>query len=234
MDTMLADDSTSKPSKGARLPKCILMVDDEPLILDLLVRSVNVKNCHIALASDGVEAWERLKTSRYDCIILDMKMPRMTGQELYQALGKIDPDTAKKIIFITGVRDDPQTEKFLADAPNMVFRKPFVFDDLWDEVNRVLEKASLEILTLRCPVSRDMFGAGSNPRDLENPCWVPGQRKHHGLFAPIAVGWTTWGRPDSYTFGADILTRLRGFFDGYFSLRDCHEIISSIEQRNAG
>ena len=110
MDSRLADDSTAKPSKGAELPKCILMVDDEPLILDLLVRSVNVENCQITLAGNGEEAWERLKTGKYDCIILDMKMPRMTGQELYQALRKIDPDTAKNIIFITGVRDDPSPD----------------------------------------------------------------------------------------------------------------------------
>ena len=107
----------------------------------MLVRSVNVDNCILALAGDGAEALDRLKTSKYDCIILDMKMPRMTGKELYEALAKIDPQSAKKIIFITGGNDDPQTEGFLAEAPNAVFSKPFDLDDLWGEVNRILAKA---------------------------------------------------------------------------------------------
>lgn len=140
MDTGLAGNSMAKPSDAAALPKCILMVDDEPLILDLLVSSVNIKNCDIVLAGNGEEAWEKLKTAKFDCIILDIKMPRMTGQELYQGLEKIDPDTADKIIFITGGTNDPNTVRFLTDAPNTVFLKPFDIDALWCEVKRVIER----------------------------------------------------------------------------------------------
>ena len=95
----------------------------------------------IVLAADGVEAWEKLKSATYDCVILDMKMPRMTGQELFQALEKIDPDTANKIIFMTGDTSNLETLKFVTDAPNTVFFKPFDTDDMWSEVKRVLKEA---------------------------------------------------------------------------------------------
>lgn len=141
MNTVLAGDPTAKLPNGAARPKRILVVDDEPLILDLLVRTKNIENCDIVLARDGEEAWEKLQTAQYDCIILDMKMPRVTGLELYHALGKIDPVTAYKIIFITGETDDPEIVRFVTNDPNTVFFKPFDTDDMWSEVKRVLEEA---------------------------------------------------------------------------------------------
>ena len=141
MGTRLTDDPPAKLSNKAAPPKCILIVDDEPLILDLLVLTNNIENCNIVLAKDGAEGWEKLKSAKYDCIILDIKMPRMTGQELHQAVEKIDPDTANKIIFITGDTSDPETLSFVTDVPNTVFLKPFDTDDVWSEVKRVLEKA---------------------------------------------------------------------------------------------
>ena len=75
MKTVLSGDPAAKLPNGAGRPKRILVVDDEPLILDLLVRTKNIENCEIVLARDGEEAWEKLQTAQYDCIILDIKMP---------------------------------------------------------------------------------------------------------------------------------------------------------------
>ena len=71
--------------------KNVLVVDDEPDIRQLLkeVLGVKLKNVTIDVASDGVEALNKIKTQQPDLLITDIYMPRIGGIELIEEIQKL-------------------------------------------------------------------------------------------------------------------------------------------------
>ena len=67
----------------ANVTRHLLVVDDEPHIRDLLRRYLMSERYTVDLASGGREAWLKLTNMEYSCIIHDLKMPGMSGPELY-------------------------------------------------------------------------------------------------------------------------------------------------------
>lgn len=72
------------------MKKNILIVDDSALMRRMMCDIINAdsKLQAIDVCADGLEAYEKLKTNRYDAVLLDVNMPRMDGLELLKALQK--------------------------------------------------------------------------------------------------------------------------------------------------
>ena len=66
-----------------RTTKHLLVVDDEPHIRDLLRKYLEIERYMVDLATDVQEAWRKLANMDYNCVILDLKVPGMSGPELY-------------------------------------------------------------------------------------------------------------------------------------------------------
>ena len=62
--------------------KLILVVDDDPDLVEAISMKLESKDYHVSKAYDGIEAWDRIKEERPDLIILDVMMPRKNGYEL--------------------------------------------------------------------------------------------------------------------------------------------------------
>ena len=116
----------------------LLVVDDEPFIRNMLSKFLEMKHFVVELAEDGGEAWGKLQSTTYDCILLDLKMPGMGGKELYRLIEASDSRVAKKVIFITGDTVNPDTGDFIEAARNPVMTKPFELEDLHLQVLEVL------------------------------------------------------------------------------------------------
>ena len=108
----------------------MLLVDDEPNIREFLFRSLELKGFTVDLAGDGEEALRRLQGRVYDCILLDLKMPGMSGQHLYQAIEARDRELAGRVIFITGDTVNSDTRDFIAAAGNIALSKPIDLEEL--------------------------------------------------------------------------------------------------------
>ena len=119
--------------------KRVLVVDDEPVIRELLSRSLELDGLKVDLAGDGDEVWRRLQNHPYDCIILDLKMPGMSGQQLYQAIGALGQELTKKVIFITGDTVSSDNLDFIAAAGSPTLTKPVDLDQLRQWVRSSLE-----------------------------------------------------------------------------------------------
>ena len=136
---------TSLPAGPARSPttaKHLLVVDDEPHIRELLAQSLELLRYTVDLAEGGEEAWRKLQSMPYDCILLDLKMPGMSGQQLYQLIELSDKELAGKVIFITGDTVNSDTSEFIAAVRNPVMNKPFKLDDLHRQVLQLVESVS--------------------------------------------------------------------------------------------
>ncbi len=122
--------------------KHILVVDDEPLIRDLLVTYLGKQSFTVDQAQDGEEAWRMVESTRYDCVLLDLKMPGMSGQELFELIRQSGQESAKAVIFMTGDSVNPEAHDFVTETNNPVINKPFQLDELHREVLSVIVAAS--------------------------------------------------------------------------------------------
>lgn len=118
----------------------ILVVDDEPHIRNLLRRSLESERYTVDLANDGEEAWGKLGNLRYDCILLDLKMPRMSGRELYQLIHQTDEALSRKVIFISGDTVNQATHKFISRTGKPLVTKPFQLEELRSHIANLVEE----------------------------------------------------------------------------------------------
>ena len=121
--------------------KRVLVVDDEPVIRQLLHRALAMDGLAVDLAEDGEEALRRPRSSAYDCIILDLKMPGMSGHQLYRAIGDQGGELTKKVIFITGDIASSDTLNFINQAGNLALTKPLDLDQVRQSVRSSLDPA---------------------------------------------------------------------------------------------
>jgi CheY-like chemotaxis protein len=109
-------------------PKAILVVDDEPAILDMLAELLGYEGYEVVATSQGSVALARAKIDPPALILLDLMMPGMSGWQVIAAL-KASPQTrAIPIVLLSARRDLSATAKELGIATFLV--KPFDIDEL--------------------------------------------------------------------------------------------------------
>jgi DNA-binding response OmpR family regulator len=93
-------------------PKHILVVDDDPDLVEALAMKLASKNFRVTKAYDGVEAWEKIKLDRPDVMVLDVMMPRKNGYQLCDEI-KADPQYKSiAVILLTAVADAVSTTSY--------------------------------------------------------------------------------------------------------------------------
>ncbi len=108
----------------------LLIVDDEPGIVDVLKRALDEKGFQTESACNGAEALSRLATNEYDLIISDICMPEMSGEKLHAAIGERYPHLRQRIIFVTGDTVSPSSRKFLEQSGARWLNKPFDISEI--------------------------------------------------------------------------------------------------------
>lgn len=119
-------DTEEEDNSGAR----ILVVDDEEAVSDLLARLLTDLGHRPTTVSSGEAALEAIARQSFDLILTDIKMPGMTGFELYQYIKQHNPPLAQRIIFITGDTISASTQARLAQTGNPYIAKPFAIERL--------------------------------------------------------------------------------------------------------
>ena len=118
--------------------KKILIVDDDPLILDLLTKILSAQKYETEVASSGFEAGAKVVKFKPGLIILDLIMPEMSGFEVCRRI-KEDPDTSHiKILAITGYDTEENREKIMKAGADDYMAKPVKRDVLLRHVEGLL------------------------------------------------------------------------------------------------
>ena len=101
----------------------VLIVDDEPVLRNILSNTINRSGFRAVTAIDGVDGFEKLRGTRIDIVISDIKMPRMDGLE-FLAEAKVEfPDVP--VILITAYANEfTGRDAFAAGADDFIV-KPF-------------------------------------------------------------------------------------------------------------
>ena len=122
--------------KGDRRTVKILLVDDEPALRELLRATFEGADVTVDEAASGAEAEARVRRRRPDVIVLDLRMPGMSGVELCERLKANERTKAIPIVLLTGADPEEARRAQRAGAQALV-RKPFSPLDLLTVVERV-------------------------------------------------------------------------------------------------
>jgi signal transduction histidine kinase/CheY-like chemotaxis protein len=108
--------------------RTILVVDDEPDVAELLTEALMLDGHRVDTVNSGAAALTRIVDSRYDLVFSDMKMPIMSGIELYEEVARRRPGLERRMIFVTGDNLNPGTKQFLDRTGAVNVSKPFHLD----------------------------------------------------------------------------------------------------------
>ncbi len=122
---------------GVERKPLVLLVDDEPHIIEFLRLGFEYEGFAIALASDGEEAVRQALNLKPDVIILDVMLPRLSGMEVAR---RLRPATDAAIIMLTARDDLDDRIAGLDLGADDYVTKPFAFKELMARVRAVLRR----------------------------------------------------------------------------------------------
>ena len=121
----------------------IMIVDDEPDVISILEIVLEENGFNVDSFEDPIVALNNYRTGVYDLLILDIKMPKMDGFELYDEIKKID-DKAK-VCFLTASEmyyKMSRKEKYCSLDKDLFIQKPIANEDLVKEINKILTRSN--------------------------------------------------------------------------------------------
>ncbi|HKI62229.1 MAG TPA: response regulator [Mariprofundaceae bacterium] len=123
----------------------ILLVDDEENIQSIVSAFLNryaelhEERLEIKSLSDPVQGLFEITSNgnHYDAILLDVRLPKLTGDEIYQSITHVNPELLDKVLFITGYREDLDAR---FPGKNLrVLDKPFRYAQLEMQLDDILK-----------------------------------------------------------------------------------------------
>jgi DNA-binding response OmpR family regulator len=118
----------------------ILIADDDPELVGILLKRLQTLDCDIATASNGMDALKMARELKPDVIILDVMMPRMNGWEVCKAIRRDDKIKTTGIIMLTGIGESLNEMTSPLYGADDHLNKPFNFAELTFKIKRLLAK----------------------------------------------------------------------------------------------
>ncbi len=131
---------TPAEGEAAARSLSILVVDDQPEVIEVLREILAADGHRVATARDGHEALTRIRAGRFDLILSDVRMPDMDGPALRRALAEEFPEIERRLAFLTGDTLSVEIRAFLAEVGRPHVEKPFLPEDVRGLVRDMIAK----------------------------------------------------------------------------------------------
>ena len=115
----------------------VLIVDDEPALLQVLKVNLELDGYETYLASDGQTALKRIQSEEPDVVLLDLMMPVMDGWGVLSNLQEMKLRKPPRVVIMTA-KGDRDLERGLEMGASAYVTKPFENEDLLDTVREVM------------------------------------------------------------------------------------------------
>ena len=116
----------------------ILIAEDDQDIRELVVLTLQFSGFDVVSASDGAQAVEKAAAETFDLILMDVRMPRMSGYEACRKLREMDATRDTPIIFLSAKGQDSDIQAGMDAGATHYILKPFAPDMLAQKINEVL------------------------------------------------------------------------------------------------
>lgn len=150
------------------MPK-ILIVDDEEMIRETLKDILSNENYETEEAKEGQEGLNLIKKNKYDCILLDIKMPKMDGMELLANSMEQAPETP--VVMITGHGDEESAFEAAKKGAYDFITKPPDLNRLLLTIRNALDKSNLlnetKVLKRKVQKTQDIIGESSSIQKIK-------------------------------------------------------------------
>lgn len=117
----------------------ILVVEDEPEMLDIIKVNLELAGFEVTLAGDGLEAYEALETLKPDALVLDLNLPNMSGFRLLRLLRRGQDWSTIPVIVVTAFAFE-EVEDIANERIDGFITKPFDPSDLVSKLEYVLSR----------------------------------------------------------------------------------------------
>ncbi len=130
------------PPSSAPAPRCVLVVDDEPMALMLTKLVLSQAGFAVVTAQSGFEALDLFQKSpgRFTLVLLDLTMPILDGEETFRRLRRMDPSIT--VLLNTGFIEKHHLERMLADGLAGFIRRPYESSEVIEQIESVLAQKS--------------------------------------------------------------------------------------------
>ncbi|MBI3039751.1 response regulator [bacterium] len=122
----------------------VLVVDDEPMVREMMVDYLSGEGYTVETASNGFEGLKRFKDGKFDLVITDRAMPEMSGDQMASRIKNFSTDT--KVIMLTGFHGVLGDLKAKPEEIDLILSKPISLSSL--------REAVLQVIPNRLPVVR--------------------------------------------------------------------------------
>jgi CheY-like chemotaxis protein len=118
--------------------RVVLVADDEADLLEIVADRLTGAGYRVLTARDGVEALEQVQAARPACVILDLKMPRVSGFDALPEIRRAAPET--HVIVLTGSPNRPLAQACRARGADDFLLKPFEAGELLRLIARAFDR----------------------------------------------------------------------------------------------
>jgi two-component system NtrC family sensor kinase len=126
-------ESTGETRKG-----CVLVVDDEPAVAGLICETLENDGHRVTQAHNAREAREQVAKTRFDLVVVDLKMPGMRIESFRDELEGLRPGLGERIVLVTGDTVSAESDSVARRLRLRVLHKPFDLEDLLEAVRSAL------------------------------------------------------------------------------------------------
>ena len=127
-------------STGTPRKRHVLIVDDDIPLAWSFKETLEQHGCDATIVPDGGLALKFVLEHHLDAVVCDLQIARLEGDLWFATVERLNPELARRFIFITGLDDHSPFQKFTDSVALPTLRKPVAIEVLLDEVMRVLER----------------------------------------------------------------------------------------------
>ncbi len=115
----------------------VLLVDDEEELVSTLAERLGYRNFSAEYATNGTSALQMLAESRFDAVVVDLKLPGMSGEELLRTIRTEYP--GMPVLMVTGHGSGEVNEQAMPPGAFDFLMKPVSIDELVSKMTRAIE-----------------------------------------------------------------------------------------------
>lgn len=115
----------------------VLVVDDDPMVRDVLKEMVLKHGYTVVTAESGEAALDEIDRQHFDLVFLDLVLPGLSGVDILKAIKEKDRSTV--VVIVTGYGDDPIGQEAMSLGPLLLLRKPFRESHIVEVLNMVMK-----------------------------------------------------------------------------------------------